>query len=821
MCQTNRKTKSKTQGDMGKEQAGSVSNESKTRMPQQAVIAELCKHTLSGADFSSLLNEAVASIATTLDVEYSEVLEFLPQKNALLLRAGVGWHEALVGRSEVSAESESQTGYILRTDEPVIIEDVRTETRFQVPELLSEHNVISSISIVIHGIERPFGILGAHSSKPHKFTANDALFLQSVANVLAAALERHQTDEKLRRSLKELADIKFALDEASILAITDQRGIITYVNDKFCEISKYSREELLGQDHRIINSGYHPKEFIRDLWTTIASGKTWRGEIRNRAKDGSIYWVDTTIVPFLNERGKPYQYVAVRNDITERKRAEERIREQAALLDVAQDAILVRCIRRRILFWNKSAERLYGWTANEVLGKDADELMFGGNRQQVEAAKRIVIDKGMWRGELRQETRDGRTVIVDSKWTLVLDEKQEPQSILVVNTDITEKKQLEAQFLRSQRVESIGTLAGGIAHDLNNVLSPMLMSVQVLQRKFTDEESQRWLSALRENAERGSELIKQLLSFARGTEGDKMCVQPRHLIKEVIRILKDTLPKSIGIKFFIPDNLWVVSADPTQIHQILMNLCVNARDAMPAGGTLTLNAENIFIDENYVRIHRDARQGRFVLITISDTGVGIDTENIEKIFEPFFTTKDLDKGTGLGLSTVLGIVKGHKGFINVYSEPSRGTRFDVYLPATEMQEPQHLETSDAELPRGNGELILVVDDEEAIRKITSLTLEKYGYKALTADNGEEALALYNKHKGEISLVLTDMMMPVMDGSTTIRTLLAAHPNLKLVATSGLLEMRGLEHNKLDGIKAFLPKPFTAEKLLRTLKEILK
>src|SRR5690349_6245173 len=308
-------------------------------------------------------------------------------------------------------------------------------------------------------------------------------------------------EEALERSEKELADIKFALDESAIVAITDQRGIINYVNDKFCEISKYSREALLGQDHRIINSGYHPKEFIRNLWTTIAGGEVWRGEIKNRAKDGSFYWVDTTIVPFLNEAGKPYQYVAIRSDITERKRAEEQIREQAELLDQAQDAILVRDLDQNILFWNKGAEKIYGWSADEVKGKNAEALLFKEHSPQFDAAREAIISGGQWKGEMHQVRRDGAEIVVESRWTLVRDERGQPKSILVINTDVTEKKRMESQFLRAQRMESIGTLAGGIAHDLNNVLSPILMAIDMLQMKTTDEPSKKWLDVLRTRSE--------------------------------------------------------------------------------------------------------------------------------------------------------------------------------------------------------------------------------------------------------------------------------------------------------------------------------
>lgn len=501
----------------------------------------------------------------------------------------------------------------------------------------------------------------------------------------------------------------------------------------------------------------------------------------------------------------------------ERKQTEQKIREQAALLDVATDAIFVCDLDEKILFWNKAAESLYSWKKEEAINQKTQVLWHEKHVSQVEKALNIMMKNGSWEGELHQKTKSGKEIIVESRWTLVHEFGNKAQSILIVNTDITQKKQLEAQFLRAQRLESIGTLASGIAHDLNNILAPILMTAQLFEAQVHDERSRRLLQILITNAKRGATLVKQVLSFTRGIEGDRTILQLKHLIVEIQQIIRETFPKSIEFSTQISPNLWTVCGDATQLHQVLMNLCVNARDAMPNGGTLKILAENLLIDENYAKMHIDAKVGHHIVITVSDGGIGIKTEILDRIFEPFFTTKELGKGTGLGLSTVLGIIKSHGGFIDVVSVQGKGSQFKVYLPAQETAET--IEEQEQGLPSGQGELILVVDDEPAIRDVTKTSLESHNYKAITASDGIEAIALYAEHRDKISLVLTDMLMPSMDGITTIRTLRKINPNVKIIAVSGLTSQDKVNIAYDMGIKAFLYKPYTASQLLQTISTV--
>ncbi|MFN0085609.1 MAG: PAS domain S-box protein [Blastocatellia bacterium] len=595
---------------------------------------------------------------------------------------------------------------------------------------------------------------------------------------------------------------------------------ILSVNPAFCAMTGYSEDELIGATPRLLQGEKTSREFLDRMREQLRGGEGFSGETINYRKDGTEYSVDWQITPVRDLSGEITHFISIQRNISASRRNEERLRQQAALLDGAQDAIIIRDIREGIVYWNQGAERLYGWTAEEARGRMLEELLHRDVPHEYEKARATLISHGKWHGELRQVTKDGREVVVECRWTAINDAEQKLKSILVINTDVTEKKRLESMAMRAQRLESIGALASGIAHDLNNVLAPILMALHTLQQRFTDENSQRWLSLIHKSAERGRDLIDQVLSFAKGVEGERAPLQVSLLITDIEKILKETLPRNIELQVILPEGLWTVIGDTTQIHQVLMNLCINARDAMPAGGRLLIKARNRYLVEEEERLVTNPRQKQYVRITVADTGVGIPPEILDRVFDPFFTTKGKGQGSGLGLAMVQGIVRGHGGFVNVLSRPGQGTEFKIYIPAQDLPIPEHAVEILVDLPSGNGELILVVDDEADIREVTSRTLENNGYRVLVACDGAEAIEIFREHVGDIQLVLTDMVMPNLDGPGAIRAFKEINPDIRVVATSGVKTTGKLAEATREGVKTFLPKPYTADLLLSVIAETL-
>jgi PAS domain S-box-containing protein len=541
------------------------------------------------------------------------------------------------------------------------------------------------------------------------------------------------------------------------------------------------------------------------------------GQFRHQRKDGSLLLVETYSGPVVWDGVGARIVTAI--DITGRKRAEDRVREQAEIINEARDAIIIRnFIDQRVTFWNTGAERLYGWSADEAIGRPLVDLI-AVDPQDALAFTEIIGATGGFSGEIKQRTKVGKEIVVEGRATLIKNADGTPRSVLLINTDITEQKEFETQLLRAQRLETIGTLASGVAHDLNNILTPILMGSQILHGTVP-EESESLISLMEASARRGVNIVKQVLTFARGVEGERVVIDPKHLILEMSDIAHQTFPKSIEIKCQYPEDVWSIQSDPTQLHQVLLNLSVNARDAMPNGGSITIGAENFNVDEHYASMTPGAHAGPHVMLCVSDTGAGMSRALIDKIFDPFFTTKEPGKGTGLGLSTVLGIVRSHGGFISVYSEIGNGTTFKIFLPATITEESSGKSEISPKMSDGNGELVLIVDDEPGILRVTKMILEDHNYRVLEANDGPEALALFAQQMNSVNIILTDIMMPYMDGVMLIRAIKKMKATMKFIASTGQGEEARLPELETLHVTNFLTKPYDTERLLKTLHDTL-
>jgi len=629
--------------------------------------------------------------------------------------------------------------------------------------------------------------------------------------------ERKVAEEEIARTTSLLRAVADGMPDA--VFVKDLEGRYLLFNQGAAKVVGKPVEEVIGRDDTAVFGPEDAKQVMENDRWVMESGETRTAEeVLTSAGAKRTYLAIKA--PYRDRQGNIIGIVGISRDITDRRHAEDQIREQATLLDKARDAILVRDLDHGIRYWNKSAERLYGWTAQEVMGRKASDLLYR-DLGAFEKAIEVVLSAGEWSGELQQVTKSGESILIEGRWTLMRDDAGRPQAIFAINSDITEKKRLEQQYLRAQRMESIGTLAGGVAHDLNNVLAPILMSIDLLRLTSHDERSRAVLSTIETSAKRGAEMVKQILSFARGVEGQRMKIDVRQIVQDMQHLVQDTFPKNIAFRADMEENLPLFLGDHTQVHQVLLNLCVNARDAMPNGGTLTVTARGLQVDENYAGMTPGAKPGTYLKIKVTDTGTGIPKEMLDKIFDPFFTTKEVGKGTGLGLSTVLAIVKSHGGFLHVYSEPGNGTTFSLFLPASDAVGEETKLVHESAHPRGEGQLILIVDDEAAVRTITRQTLEIYGYRVLVAEDGSEAVALYSMHRKEVAAVVTDMMMPVMAGEVTIQVLRRMNPAVKIIAASGLANDGSAGRAAAMGVKHFLPKPFTAQTILTTLHQVLK
>jgi PAS domain S-box-containing protein len=721
------------------------------------------------------------------------------------------------------------TGTAIRSGQPVLCGSIATDPNFAPwSDAALKHGYVSTLALPLLEGNRAFGVLSIYAAKPNAFSAEEADLLAKLADDLAygiLALRRNLEQSKAEKAARESEE---NLNRAQAVAHVGSWHVDIRNDALTWSAETYRMFGIQPEQPLTLESFFarvHPadRDDVRQAWNAALQGA--RYDIEHRIVLGSeTRWVRERAEISFDAQGNALEGIGTVQDITERKHAESQISEQARLLELAHDAIVVRDMEDRVLYWNQSAERIFGWQTREAIGRKMNELLPKDefNALKYEEAKKIVLDTGNWQGEFATQTKTGKGVLLETRWTLVCDEEGTHKSILGINTDITEKKRFEIQFLRAQRMESIGTLAGGIAHDLNNILTPLLVSVRLLKEKIGDDaDGKRMLAALEANVQRGAKLVKQVLTFGRGAQGARAPINPKHIASEIKQIIAETFPKSVEFELNCPANLWTIIGDPTQLHQVLLNLCVNARDAMPNGGKLSLKMENMMVDETNAGMNLEAKPGPYLVITVMDTGVGMPKEIQDKIFDPFFTTKEPGKGTGLGLSTALAIVASHNGFIVCKSEEGKGTAFNVYFPADRASVELEQSTEvNSHMPQGRNELILVVDDEDPILNLAQKLLTRSGYRVLLAGNGVEAVSLYTRRRSEIDLVLTDMVMPLMDGPATINALKSFNPNIKIIGSSGMVSENGLAKAKEAGILHFIPKPYTAETLLGTIREVL-
>jgi two-component system, cell cycle sensor histidine kinase and response regulator CckA len=619
-----------------------------------------------------------------------------------------------------------------------------------------------------------------------------------------AQQETERLAARLQTTMESITDALYTID-------TGWR--FTYVNRRAAELLERDVDELIG----------------RELWAEFPAviGSPLEAAFRRALVEDRTVVLDEyhyrpleryfSVNVYPSPQGLAVYFRDVtdqRNDRLELEQQSARLAEQAALLDEAQDAILVRDLDGRISFWNRSAERIYGWSTQEALGQRVQELLHL-DPETFERGTAELLAQGSWADEVTKTTRDGRAVTIESRWTLVRDDDGAPSYALAIDSDVTERKRLEQQFLRSQRMESLGKLAGGIAHDLNNALVPISASVELLRDREADPLRLRILDVMGTSARHGARMVDQVLAFARGVDGRREPLALEQVIGEVQRMSTDTFPKNLTVRTRIDRELWPVVGDGTQLQQVLVNLCLNARDAMPDGGTITISAHNVPGGPAASTGSDDAH----VCLRVVDTGVGIPPEQLGTVFDPFFTTKPSGQGTGLGLSTSALIVESHGGSLEVESELGAGSTFELRLPAR----PGTAEPSaplDGELARGGGELLLVVDDEPGVREITELSLTSHGYRVVTAVDGREGLEAVDEHRDELAAVITDLMMPVADGYELLAGLRERGERVPAIAISGLNTSQAAERAAAAGATRFLAKPYETPELLRTIRDVL-
>jgi two-component system, cell cycle sensor histidine kinase and response regulator CckA len=657
-----------------------------------------------------------------------------------------------------------------------------------------------------------------HSLVFHKaplFDADGAL--AGLIGVVMDITDRLRAEEAVRQSEEWYR----ALVENSFDGIFIQRGPkIIFANSHLYDMLGYSQGELEGMDHWVI---YHPEyqEITRERSMARMRGEdvVSQYEVKLQRMDGSTFDGELS-ARAVKVKGEPGVQVWVR-DVSKRKRSEEAQRRLATAVEQVAEAIVITDAQGNIQYVNPACERITGYTREEFIGEKPSLLKRDDYGVALYEKLQETLSRGeSWEGRLSKKRKDGTPYEEDVTISPVRDTSGRIINFVGIMRDVTQEVQLQKQLIQAQKMEAVGTLSGGIAHDFNNLLQVTLgYSELLLADKREDDPECADLSKIFQAARSGAELVQRLLTFSRKVEPKPIPLNLNRRILQVEKLLRRTIPKMIDIQLDLSDDLADINADPTQMEQVLMNLALNGRDAMPDRGKLTVGTKNVTLDDEYCRVHAGAKAGEYVLLTVSDTGHGMDKATIDHIFEPFFTTKALGRGTGLGLAMVYGIVKQHGGYISCYSEVEHGTTFNIYLPAIESQAEPEVDKTQV-MPAFGTETILLVDDEEFVRDLGARILSKAGYNVLTATNGREALNLFEKEGTQISLVILDLIMPEMGGKECLKGLRKIDPQQKVLIASGLSADPSTKEFVEMGARGFVSKPFKFKELLQQVRKAL-
>jgi PAS domain S-box-containing protein len=636
-----------------------------------------------------------------------------------------------------------------------------------------------------------------------------------------ALAEREHSDAALRESEERFRNVS----RATVDAVWDWNlGEDTMCWSEGMQVLFGHAPDALEPDSLSWTRRVHPDDLQRvldSIHSVIDGGERWSAEYRFRRHSGDFAIVSDRGFVIRDTEGHAVRMVGGMTDLTEQRQTESRLLQQAALLDETEDSIVVRDLDDRISYWSRGAERMFGWSAAEAVGRSLSELHLV-NAPSSGEARATLMTTGRYTSTFKQRCKDGHWVTVEGRWTLVRDADGRPSAIFGVGTDVTARLELEAQLQQARRLEAIGQLTGGVAHDFNNLLTVILGNADLLVEQLADQPLLLPLAEMtRTAAERGAELTQRLLAFARRQALQPKSVDAYQLLANMDALLRRTLPANIELELVRGAGLWPALVDPAQLEAAVLNLVINARDAMPPGGKITLETSNAWIDQDYAERHPDVAPGQYVLLSVSDTGSGMSAEHLARVFEPFFTTKGVGKGTGLGLSMVYGFLKQSRGHVKLYSEPGHGTTARLYLPRADG--PPEAKTTVVRTEqdfRGTASLLVVEDDPLVLRHARGV-LVGLGYRVTVADTGVAALAIL-RERSDFALLFTDVVMPGgLNGRQLAEAAVALHPALKVLYTSGYTENAIVHHGRLDRGVHLLPKPYRSIDLARKVHAVLK